>query len=191
MGETLNRDEVLSLLEETERDFHGIRDRAYLTILWRCGLRNNECRMLDVFDVDRDGAWWSLRVRHVKAASLGARPRTIGIDPRAREVLAEWLRIREHMDIDTDALFVTRQGERIDTSHFRRKLQILRRKAGMKRRVHPHALRHTFARGLVDDGVPMRVIQLALGHSSLQTTAAYLQSIGDPEVIAATSERDW
>lgn len=188
MSEPLTQDEARRLIEAAGGGFAGIRDRAYLSILYRCGLRNNECRMLDIEDLRMDGAPWTVRVRFPKGVDRGARPRELGVDSGTQEHLGLWLRVRGR---SAGPLFQTAKGKRVHTSHTRRRVQYLGKKAGILRRVHPHALRHTFARALNDEGVSMRLIQLALGHASLSTTAIYLQSLGDPEVIALTSERKW
>lgn len=187
-SEPLTAPEAARLIGAVGGGFSGMRDRAYLALLYRCGLRNNECRMLDLHDLRMDGEPWSVRVRSPKGVGRGVKPREIGIDSLTRGHLEGWLRVRGH---SAGILFQTRTGNRVHTSHFRRKVAWLAKAACITRRVHPHALRHTFARGLNDEGVSMRVIQLALGHSQLNTTAIYLSSLGDPEVIAATSDREW
>ena len=157
-------------------------------MLYRCGLRNNECRGLDLDDYHRGNHENEdfLRVRMVKNASRGAKPRSVGVDPRTRDCLGRWLAIRGEAP---GPLFWTSTGRRIDTSHFRRKLPQLARKMGITRRVHPHALRHTFAHELNEEGVSMRLIQILLGHADLGTTAVYLAGLGDPEAIATTARR--
>ena len=187
-SEPLTKEEAKRLLDAVGWGFAGTRDRAYLAILYRCGLRNNECRMLDIEDLKMDGEPWTLRVRHPKGVDRGAPPRELGIDAGTREYLQLWLRVRGNA---AGPLFATSTGRRVDTSHFRRKIKVLAKSAGIIRRVHPHALRHTFARTLHDEGVSVRLIQLGLGHARLNTTATYLQSLGDKEVIDLTSEREW
>ncbi len=189
MSEALTPDEAKRLLAAVGGGFVGLRDRAYLALLFRCGLRNNEARMLELDDLHRDREPWSARVRFPKGIQSGrGKPREIGVDRRTRELLEAWLKVRGDA---AGPLFWTSRARRLDTSHLRRKIKLLGKAAGITRRVHPHALRHAFARSLNDEGVSMRLIQLALGHAKLNTTEVYLRSLGDPEVIAATSEREW
>jgi site-specific recombinase XerC len=187
-SEPLTRDEVQRLIDAAGGGFTGIRDRAYLSVLYRCGLRNNECRMIDLEDLRMDQSPWSVRVRHPKGKDRGASPRELGIDSKTQASLELWLRVRGR---SAGPLFQTAKGRRVETSHTRRRVQQLGKIAGIERRVHPHALRHSFARSLNDEGVSMRLIQVGLGHSNLNTTATYLQSLGDPEVIALTGKRTW
>ena len=191
-SEPLTKEEAKLLINAIGKGFRGARDKAYLSLLYRCGLRNNECRMLDFSDIRSDGEYysenWTVRIRHPKGVKRGAKPRELGLDKKTKKLVSEWINVRGSED---GPLFLTTKGKRIDTSHFRRKIKKLGAKAGIARRVHPHALRHTFARTLNDEGHSVRLIQLALGHSNLNTTATYLQGLGDPETIALTKERDW
>ena len=57
------------------------------------------------------------------------------------------------------------------------------RRAGIDRRVHPHAFRHAFAAGLMSGGVHPKKIQRMLGHASLQSTDVYLASLGEEDVL--------
>lgn len=187
-SEPLTPDEALRLLRAVGGGFVGARDRGYLALLYRCGLRTNECRMLDLDDLDTSRDPWTVRVRYPKGVGRGTPPRTLGIDPHTQAILEVWLKFRGNK---AGPLFHTHQGKRMQTSHYRRKVKIVQERAGITRRVHPHALRHTFARSLHDEGVSVRLIQLSLGHRNLNTTATYLQGLGDPEIIETTSERDW
>ena len=188
-SEPLTPQEAKRLVDAVGGGYVGCRDRAYLALLYRCGFRNNEVRMLDLDDVRRELEPWTVRTRSPKGIASGrAKPRELGIDPGTQATLERWLSLRGNA---AGPLFTTSRGKRLDTSHLRRKIKTLAKSAGITRRVHVHALRHTFARGLNDEGVSVRLIQLALGHSNLNTTAVYLQSLGDPEVIAVTSTREW
>jgi integrase/recombinase XerD len=64
-------------------------------------------------------------------------------------------------------------------------------KANISKRTHPHGMRHTFAAGLADERVDLRIIQRALGHSSLATSARYIDHIQPRDIIDALRSRTW
>ena len=65
------------------------------------------------------------------------------------------------------------------------------RKAGIERRVHPHALRHSFAFELASEGTPLHIIQCQLGHSSVATTDRYIRHLNPSAVVEAMKSRVW
>lgn len=188
MAEPLTRDEVEGLMSNIGSGWRGARDRAFFAVLVRCGLRCNEARMLDLEDYKASNETPSIRIRYPKGVALGAMPREIGVDPRTRALIEEWLGKR---GTSPGPLFVTTKGHRVDNSHWRRRLPRVAARAGISRRVHPHMLRATFARELLDEGASMRHIQLALGHTNLKSTEHYLRGLGDREVIDLTARREW
>ena len=93
------------------------------------------------------------------------------------EVL-RWVDRRELLDLNGHRpLFCTLQGRKLSAVYVRGLLRRLADQAGIEKRVHPHALRHTFAAELVREGISMPDIRDALGHKSLATTDTYLQEI--------------
>ena len=88
-------------------------------------------------------------------------------------------------------LFCTLDGKPIDSSYIGHLLPRPASKAGIEKRVHPHALRHTHAAELACEGVPINVIQRQLGHSSAATTSRYLAHIAPVEVIETMRQRAW
>ena len=67
----------------------------------------------------------------------------------------------------------------------------LAKKAGIEKRVHPHGLRHTHAAELREEGVDIAIISRQLGHSSIATTARYLDHIAPQTVIDTVRAREW
>jgi site-specific recombinase XerD len=169
----------------------ALRNRALIVMLWRCGLRVAEALALEPKDVD-------LKLGTVTVLQgKGKKRRTVGIDPRACENIARWLEAREDLGLKPHEgkLFVVVQmpyrGRPMKTQNARDLLNVLARRAGVHRRVHPHGLRHTHAFELMKEGVPLPIIQKQLGHNDLATTAHYIDHLAPFEVIDAMQRREW
>jgi site-specific recombinase XerD len=160
----------------------GLRNRALIVTMWRAGLRCAEALALEPRDVSAD----AIRVRHGK----GDLARTSAVDPMAWAVIERWIDKKREMGIG-GPVFSTLQGEPLQSAYVRCLLKRLGKKAGISKRVHPHGLRHTFAASLADEGVDVRVIQRALGHGSLNTTAVYLDHLAPTAVLDALKSRSW
>ena len=116
----------------------------------------------------------------------------VGIDRRVLREVQEWAREREQWGATPGApLFCTRSGGPIQQAYVRELLPRLAKRAGVTKRAHAHALRHTFAVELAREGVPMPLIQQLLGHSSLAVTSVYLASLSPEEALDAVRNREW
>ncbi len=186
-GEVLRREEVAALMRAcSTRAPTGLRNRALLALLYRSGLRISEALALKPRDLDAKAG--TVRVRQGK----GGKSRTVGMDPEAFDVVARWLDTRKGLGINgTHPVFCTLKGGTVETAYVRTLLPRLARKAGIDRRVHAHALRHTLAVELVREGVSVAYIQRQLGHSSLGTTTKYLAGLSPEETIQAIRRREW
>ncbi len=185
--EVLSEAEAIALLKAcSTRAPTGVRNRALIAVLWRCGLRISEALSLELRDVDLEGG--TVRVRHGK----GDKSRTVGIDEQTAALLARWLDRRRQLSPGARApIFCTLQGGRIDSSYVRRLLPRLARKAGIDRRVHAHGLRHTHAAELAREGTPINIIRDDLGHTSLAVTDRYLRDVAPQAVIDTIRARRW
>ena len=186
-AEVLTEDEVRRLLRAASgRAPTGIRNRALIAVLYRGGLRVSEA--LALYPKDADAQAGTLRVLRGK----GGRARTVGLDPTAFALVERWLDRRRALGISGRApLLCTLRGERVKTAYVRALLPRLARRAGIEKRVHAHGLRHTHASELAREGLPMNLVQVQLGHSSLATTTRYLAHLAPAEVIAAMRQREW
>jgi len=146
--EVLSEAEAIALLKaSSSRAPSGVRNRALIAVLWRCGLRISEALALELRDVDLQAG--TVRVRHGK----GDRSRTVGLDEQTTAMLARWIDRRKKLGPGARApIFCTLQGGRINSSYVRRLLPRLAAKAGIDRRVHAHGLRHTYAAELAREG---------------------------------------
>jgi len=139
-----------------------------------CGLETTDCTEIV-------GGGLELHIRHGK----GDKPRFVWLDEKGAAYLRPLLRQ------PAGPLLRTGRGKPLHTNQVRRTVYRLAGSAGIKTRVHPHALRHTFARSMYDAGKGLRELQEALGHTSLATTEIYLRSIGCSETSKAMMDREW
>ena len=165
-----------------------VRDRAILALLWRGGLRANELCSLRMEHVRfiEDGTA-VIKINQPKNLAHGAPKRVVAIGKKATDLLRTWIAKRGD---EPGEFFCTSQGQRLCTSQIRRTVALAGKRAQLGRRVHPHALRHTFAHGLYDEGVGVLEIQEALGHGSVDTTMVYLKGIGATRVVAILANRE-
>lgn len=164
----------------------GIRNRALIALLYRSGLRLSEA--LDLYPKDVDFDRGAIRVLNGK----GGKSRVSGIDPGALAVVQRWIEVRANCGHDgSRPLFCTSSGERVTNAYIRRFLPVLGRRAGIDKRVHAHGLRHTHAAQLREEGMDIGVISKQLGHTSISTTAHYLDHIAPLAVVDALRARSW
>lgn len=185
-AEPLTAAECRALLRHCGRGLTGIRNRAIIAVLWRAGLRASEALSIAPKDVDVRAS--TIRILKGK----GGKARTVGLDPEALEFIERWSTERHRRGFPRKApLFCTLNGRPLGTAYLRRLLPRLATRAGIEKRVHPHGLRHTFARELSDSRVPLRTIQGALGHEHAHTTSTYLGKVAAPEVVEVMRSRVW
>jgi integrase/recombinase XerD len=184
--EPLTEGEVAALLGNcSTRAPTGIRNRALIAIMYRCGLRISEALDLKVPDINPDRG--TVRVLDGK----GHKPRTVGIDPGALAMIQRWTDTRKQLGIRSGPLFCTLAGKRLHDTYVRDMLKRKRAKAGIEKRVHPHGLRHSYATDLAHEGAPVNVISKALGHANSGITARYIDHVAPADVIAMGRAREW
>lgn len=167
----LDEQTVVRLLTTVDPDAPGWRqdrDAAVLEILYGSGLRVSEVCGLRLDSIESGGA--ALRVM-----GKGAKVRIVPVSGPARDAIDAWLRARRDMACDAsgDALFLTASGKPVARRDVARLLDDACARAGVDGGTHPHALRHSFATHLMDNGADTRSIQELLGHSDAATTQRY------------------
>ncbi|HET8774515.1 MAG TPA: tyrosine recombinase XerC [Thermoanaerobaculia bacterium] len=165
----LQASDVALLLEQpdTSRTL-GIRDAAWLELLYASGLRISELTGVDLDDLE-------LRSRLVKVRGKGSKERIVPFGSKAETALRAYLAVRDELvrNPEEQAVFVNFRGERITTRSVRRLFDEYVRDASLRAGVSPHTLRHSFATHLLNAGADLRGIQELLGHASLSTTQKY------------------
>ena len=153
------------------RDDRSRRDRAICELLYGAGLRVSELVALDLGDADLNELW-------IRVKGKGARERMVCFGQQALRALREYLATRPGLrggaatEMPSRALFLNGRGGRLTVRSVQR---IVARRLGdpVLGKVHPHALRHSFATHMLDRGADLRAIQALLGHRSLDTTEVY------------------
>ena len=167
---TLSIEEIERLLAQPPSgQAAGSRDRALFELAYASGLRVSELCSLQRNHLD-------LAERCVRVTGKGGKQRLVPFGGAAARALRDWL---EHgrpvlaPRARHDAVFVNRRGTALSRMGFWKILRAHARAAGITARVHPHALRHSFATHLLEGGADLRVVQELLGHASISTTAIY------------------
>ena len=162
----LSVEEVGRLLEAAP----GIKYKAILGTAYGAGLRVSEVASLKVDDID--STRMLIRVEQGK----GRKDRNAMLSPQLLALLRLWWKEgkRRSIMLPHGWLFPGRSHtDPISTRQINRAIHEAAEAAGIRKRVSPHTLRHSFATHLLEQDVDIRVIQVLLGHSKLDTTALY------------------
>jgi integrase/recombinase XerD len=145
----------------------GVRDRAWIELMYASGLRVSELAHLPALAVFLDEGF-------LKVMGKGKKERLIPFGESAEHWVRQWLALRPGFRPKNDALFVGRRGETLTRQHLWRLLKAYARQADMRPEiVSPHGLRHAFATHLLDHGADLRAVQAMLGHADISTTQIY------------------
>ena len=167
LPETLDADQMASLLEIPAGDIFVTRDRAIMELLYSSGLRLAELVSLDVGGLD-------LPDRTVRVVGKGDKTRIVPVGTEALDALKQWLAERVSIAKPGEtALFVGRSGERLGRRAVQTRVAYWARRQGVSMRVYPHLFRHSFASHLLESGGDLRGVQELLGHSDIATTQIY------------------
>ncbi|MER8427287.1 site-specific integrase [Mesorhizobium sp. M0768] len=166
LPDVLSVEEAARLLEAAP----GIKYKAALGVAYGAGLRVSEVAHLKVDDID--STRMLIRVEQGK----GRKVRNAMLSPQLLELLRVWWREgrRRGVMLPHGWLFPGRScTDPISSRQLHRAVQEAAEVAGIRKRVSPHTLRHSFATHLLEQDVDIRVIQVLLGHCKLETTALY------------------
>ena len=156
----LSRGEVARFLQA----IRNIKHRSILMTAYASGLRIREATRLQVSDID--SRRMAIRVQQGK----GARDRYVMLSPRLLMLLRQYWKIAR----PSTWLFPGRRPQQpISPTTVRQICREAWRDSGLRKRVTPHILRHSFATHLLENGTDLRTIQLLLGHKTPASTALY------------------
>ncbi len=160
----LSQEEVQRMLECSMNLMH----RAMLLTLYSAGLRRAELTRLKVEDIDSKRMM--IRVRQGK----GSHDRDVPLSGKLLEVLREYWRWKKPKTYLFPSDYETRAGQPVSDKVIWWLCKKAARQAGIRKRVSPHTLRHSYATHMLEAGADLRTIQVLLGHKRLEDTAVYL-----------------
>jgi len=176
LPEILSLEEVETLLEQPDTQIpQGMRDRAMLEMLYATGMRVSELTQLQVNHVH-------LEAGYVLIYGKGSKERIVPIGNEAMKWALRYMgETRERLlkKRESPFLFVNRSGKPMSRQHFWKSIKTYGRRAGIRKRIAPHLIRHSFASHLLERGADLRSVQLMLGHVDISTTQIYTHVTGE------------
>jgi len=162
--------EVEALLAAPDRSRSlGLRDAAMMEVLYATGLRVSELVGLSVGDLHLDAGY-------LRCMGKGSKERVVPLGSEAHSTLTKYLdsaRCELLRKRPTTALFVNQHGRALTRQGFWKILKRYGQRAGIRKPLSPHTIRHSFATHLLEHGADLRSVQIMLGHVDISTTQIY------------------
>ena len=167
----LSYEEICSMIENIDLSLPlGHRNKAIIEIMYACGLRVSEVTSLKISNI-------YIEDEFIRIFGKGDKERLIPISSSTIKTLYLYIDgERKSQNINpkhTDTLFINRRGSCLSRQMIFLIIKDLAEKAGIKKNIGPHTIRHSFATHLLEGGADLRAVQQMLGHSSISTTEIY------------------
>jgi integrase/recombinase XerD len=152
-----------------------MRDRAMLEMLYATGMRVSELTHLPTHQVNLEGGY-------VLLYGKGSKERVVPLGSEAIKWVTLYL--KESRGIlakgkESPFLFINRSGKGMSRQRLWKNLKNYAQRAGLRKRITPHLLRHSFASHLLERGADLRSVQMMLGHVDISTTQIYTHVTGE------------
>ena len=162
----LTIDDVDRLLAAPDIDTpEGLRDRAMLEVIYATGLRVSELTGLRMDGMNLEGGF-------VRCIGKGDKERVVPLGESAVSMVARYLKTARPK-VASELVFPDDRGRQFPRSFLEERVRAYGAKAGIKKRITPHVLRHSFATHLLERGADLRAVQMMLGHADISTTEIY------------------
>lgn len=167
----LNINEIEKILDSPDTDKKlGLRDKALLETFYACGLRVSELIYLKISDL-------FLNDEVIRVFGKGSKERLVPIGSSAIKWIGEYLKNSRPLLVkkskSENILFLNSWGTKLSRMGVWKIVDQHAESAGIKKEVHPHTFRHSFATHLIEGGADLRAVQEMLGHADISTTQIY------------------
>ena len=170
---SISEKEIEKLLDAPdEKTDIGLRDKTMIETLYSCGLRISELTNLELLNLN-------LRQGVIRVIGKGQKERLVPMGDQLLSLLENYLvstRKNFLKKKNSDFLFLSSRGQKMTRQSFWQRIKYYCINCGFEpEKISPHVLRHAFATHLLNNGADLRVVQLLLGHSDLNTTQIYTE----------------
>jgi integrase/recombinase XerD len=166
----LSRREVEQILAQPDVDSpRGQRDMTMLESLYATGLRVSELVGLKISNIN-------LEAGYIRTLGKGSKERFIPMGEKAMEAIRDYLasgRLQLTKGKNSPYLFLNSSGGPMSRQGFWKIIKKYGRQSGIKKKITPHSIRHSFATHLLEGGADLRSVQVMLGHADISTTQIY------------------
>lgn len=170
LPQVLSIEEVDVLLQQPDSSTSlGLRDAAFLELLYATGLRASEIISLALNDIN-------LEAGYLIASGKGSKERLIPIGEVAQNLIKKYLKNSRPTLLknkQSHHLFTTRSGKSMTRQGFWKLIKKYALATGIRKKITPHTLRHSFATHLLERGADLRSVQMMLGHADISSTQIY------------------
>ncbi len=169
LPEVLSVNEIDRMIDQIDLSRpEGHRNKAIIETLYGCGLRVSELVNLRLTDIHYGEGF-------VVVTGKGNKQRLVPVSGKALKEIDIYKLDRKELPAihDQNILFLNRRGSRLTRAMIFTIIKDLAAKAGIKKNIHPHTFRHSFATHMIEAGADLRAVQEMLGHESILTTEIY------------------
>ena len=171
--DVLDAKEIMQLLSQPDgNDYKSIRDKAMLELLYATGIKVSELIELSISDINLQ-----IGIIHMHNSK---HERIVPVYPAANRHLMEYCSVARPalvQNSDEEHLFTNMNGQPMSRQGFWKIIKHYADKAGIKKDITPHTLRHSFAAHLLENGAQLKDIKDMLGHSDISSTQIYAQML--------------
>ena len=154
-------EDIISLASKDEKN--GVRNSLIIELLYSTGVRVSEIVNIKIKDIN-------LSTREIVIFGKGSKERIVLFGDLLKKLIIEYLDIRNS---DSEYLIINKYGKKMSTKSIEDIIKKVVKLDGIKNKVTPHTIRHTFATHMLNEGADLKVVQELLGHENLETTEIY------------------
>lgn len=169
---TLTTKEIDALIYKASLNKNnGLRNETIIEVLYSCGLRVSELINIKISDL-------YINEQLIKVLGKGNKERFVPISKTAKKLILKYIEsIRNYKKVKKgyeDTLFINNRGKKLTRVMIYTILNNIANEIGLKKKISPHVLRHSFATHLIENGADIISIQKMMGHENIVTTEKYL-----------------